>query len=92
MIKRCLGKDLTTEESVKLFDSNVESFIHSLNAIVIGGNKASMNEPTTAADVPKAEDKKKTLQVEKQASLSGKGSARKRKASSIKSPMSANVD
>lgn len=39
LIKRCLGKELSTEESVKLFDTNVETFINTLNDIVIHLNQ-----------------------------------------------------
>ncbi|CDW90671.1 UNKNOWN [Stylonychia lemnae] len=44
LIKRCLGKDLSSEESVKLFDSNVESFINSLNKIIITSNHEQLEK------------------------------------------------
>eukprot|EP00347_Sterkiella_histriomuscorum_P011047 403373953 len=73
LIKRCLGKELTTEESVKLFDSNIESFIYSLNQIIINGNQDQMNQKDLLnqekvkekeKERKKTETKKSTLRIE----------------------------
>ena len=44
LVKRCLGKDLSTEESMKLFDSDVESFIKNLNLMVYQTNQKKITQ------------------------------------------------